>query len=143
MAAPPAGEPSPEELSTPESAARAWLARWCAFDHTEPFAAAEQRARPAMTDLGWRNFDPAGDERARHSWERTVAAKESGRCSAPQAQVPSGAPASDNRRIVLVWADRVVTGTAGSPYVERIMQTRHVHRGADGRWRVDIATVGG
>ncbi|MBV9163269.1 MAG: hypothetical protein JO281_17315 [Pseudonocardiales bacterium] len=87
---PPAGEATAGELSSPEGAVAAWLARWCPYSSTEAFGAAEQRARSAMTAAGWAEFDPAQHERARQSWQTIVAERQTARCSAPRALVSRG-----------------------------------------------------
>lgn len=149
---PPVGEPTPVELGTPEGAMRAWLARLCPFDHVDPFGAAEQRARAAMTDAGWATLNPVdgdagGDERARLSWEKTVAAGESGRCAEPTAQISLEAPRTATSAIVIGAVTRVVTSPDSdpdqAPYVEQLSQVRLVRRGADGLWRVDLPAEGG
>jgi hypothetical protein len=139
----PTDAPGAGELSTPENAAVAWLRRWCAFTWTDAPGAAERRAQPAMTGAAWSLFDPARSERALASWQRTVAAQESGRCSVPRAIVSPEAPRSPRSAIVLVTADRVVTGVSGSPYVEQVRETRIVLQEDDTLWRVDTATEGG
>jgi len=121
----------------------AWLRRWCAFTWTDAPGTAERRALPAMTAAAWTLFDPARSERALASWQRTVAAQESGRCSAPRAIVSPEAPRSPRSAIVLVTADRVVTGMNGAAYVEQVRETRIVLREDDTLWRVDTATEGG
>jgi hypothetical protein len=144
VAAAPQGPPARQELAGPESAARAWLARWCPFTTTEEqFGDAEGRARPAMTSDAWSLFDPAGDDRAARSWEQATAAGESGTCSAPVAQIVPSAPRTPERVVVRVTADRVVTTAAGSRYVESVASTRVILRQVDGTWRVDLAAVGG
>lgn len=143
VAGPPAGPPSAADLSTPESAAAAWVARWCPFDFRHPLGADVERARPAMTDAAWWSFDPRNNERARRSWQETVAAGETARCSAPQAEVIPEAPRTADSAIVRVRADRVVTSAQTAPYVEQVTETRVVRRGDDGTWRVDAATQGG
>lgn len=140
---PPAGEPSVAELSTPEAAAAAWLARWCPFSTTEQFGTAENRARSAMTADGWAEFDPTVQERARSSWQRSVAAGESGRCSGPVVFVSREAPRTETHAVVIAAAYRVIEGASAAAYVERLDQTRVVVRGPDGLWRVDVATIGG
>jgi hypothetical protein len=142
-AALPAGPPSAAELSTAEGAARAWVSHWCAFSFTEPLGAAERRAQPAMTDQAWPQFDPTGNERARASWQRTVVARESGQCAAPQALISPEAPRSDRSAVVIVTVDRLITSGSGTRYVEQLREARIVLRGDDGLWRVDTATVGG
>lgn len=154
----PTGAPTRAELATPEAAMRAWLARLCPFTHTEPFGTAEQRARPAMTDNGWSTLNPLDgdsggdgvDQRVRVSWDKTVAARESGRCAQPIAQISAEAPRTPTSVIVIGAATRVITstnhtsGTAGaSPYVEQLSVVRVVRRGTDGLWRVDHPTEGG
>lgn len=138
---PPAAEPSQAALSSPESAAAGWMAQWCPFDYRAGFAA-QERARPWMTEHGWDTVDPHDNPRAAASWQRTVAAAESAQCSRPQARVVPEAPRSDSSAIVQVTADRVVTGRQGQ-YVEPLSQRRIVQRGPDGLWRVDAATHGG
>lgn len=139
----PTDAPGAGELSTPENAAVAWLRRWCAFTWTDAPGTAERRAQPAMTAAAWSLFDPARSERALASWQRTVAAQESGRCSAPRAMVSPEAPRSPRSAIVLVTADRVVTSATGATYVEQVRETRIVLREDDTLWRVDTATEGG
>lgn len=140
---PPAGDPTPTELATPESAVRAWLARLCPFHFSEPFGTVERRARPAMTDIGWSTLDPGDDARARASWDRTVAARESGRCAPPTALVSPEAPRSPTTAIVVGSVTRVVTAAGQRPYVEELSEVRIVRRGTDGLWRVDLPTEGG
>lgn len=139
----PAQAPDAGELATPENAAVAWLRRWCAFTWTDAPGTAERRAQPAMTGAAWTLFDPGRSERALASWQRTVAAQETGRCSAPRAIVSPEAPRSPRSAIVLVTADRVVTGSNGAVYVEQVRETRIVLREDDSLWRVDTATEGG
>ena len=144
VVAAPQGPPALQELAGPESAARAWLARWCPFTTTEErFGDAERRARPAMTAEAWSLFDPAGDDRAARSWEQATAARESGNCSAPVAQIVPSAPRTAERVVVRATADRLVTTAAGSRYVELVAATRVMLRQIDGTWRVDLAAVGG
>jgi hypothetical protein len=140
---PPVGDPTPNELATPESAVRAWLARKCPFDYRQPVGTAERQARPAMTDAGWNTVDPSDDARVRASWDRTVAARESGRCAAPTALVSPEAPRSPTTAIVIGAATRLVTPEGGQPYVEHLTEVRLVRRGTDGLWRVDLPTEGG
>lgn len=140
---PPAGDPSAAELATPEAAVRAWLGRLCPFDYRQPLGAAEQRARPAMTDTGWRSVDPTQNPATRASWDRTVAARESGRCAAPIALVSPEAPRSPTAAIAIGAVTRVVTPENGQSYVEQLSEVRIVRRGADGLWRVDLPTEGG
>lgn len=139
----PSGAPTRAELSTPESAARAWMARWCPFDYHQPYGTSQRRARAAMTELGWSAFNPADSDRGRSSWDKTVAAKETARCSAPSAQIVPEAPRSPQVAMVQVTARRVVTGPGAPPYVETLTQTRIVKRGTDGLWRVGMETRGG
>ncbi|MFT7835719.1 hypothetical protein Q5530_06185 [Saccharothrix sp. BKS2] len=140
----PPGPPARRELSDPQDAAGAWLARWCPFTASEDqLGDAERRAQPAMTDAAWSLFDPAGDERAARNWEQATAAGETGRCSAPVAQVVPSAPRTPERVVVRVTADRVVTTAAGARYVEPVSSTRVMLRRPDGTWRVDLAAVGG
>lgn len=140
---PPHGNPSATELSTPEGAVRAWLARWCPFRYTDQFAAAEQRAKAAMTDAGWTTFNPVSNDAVPDSWAQTVAARESGLCGAPTAAVSPEAPRSDTSAIVIASIDRVITAPGQAPYVEHISEVRVVQRGTDGLWRVDLPTNGG
>jgi hypothetical protein len=140
---PPAGPPTNTELASPEVAAAAWLARWCPFAWTEEFGAAEARARAAMTANGWGTFDPAGNTAARASWAKTVAAHETGRCSAATAVVNADAPRTDTAAVVIVSATRVVTGSDESPYTEQVTAQRVVLRGTDGAWHVDLPSAGG
>ncbi|EWM19742.1 hypothetical protein KUTG_10046 [Kutzneria sp. 744] len=139
----PAGPPTSAELASPEGAAAAWLARWCPFTWTEQLAVAEARARAAMTANGWGTFDPGGNAAARASWAKTVAAHETGRCSAASAVVNADAPRSATAAVVMVSATRVVTGSDGPPYTEPVTAQRVVLRGADGAWHVDLPSVGG
>lgn len=154
VVAPPTGPPTRTDLATPEAAMRAWLARLCPFTHTDPFGTAEQRARPAMTDNGWSTLNPLdgdqADQRVRASWDRTVAARESGRCAHPIAQISLEAPRTPTSVIVIGAATRVVTSTSHTgetaaqlPYVEQLAVVRVVRRGTDGLWRVDLPTEGG
>ncbi|WP_447002372.1 hypothetical protein ACRAKI_21860 [Saccharothrix isguenensis] len=144
VVAAPQGSPTRQELAGPESAARAWLARWCPFTTTgEQLGDAESRARPAMTAEAWSLFDPADDDRAVRSWEQATAAGESATCSAPVAQIVPSAPRAPERVVVRVTADRVVTTAAGTRYVEPVASTRVMLRQGDGTWRVDLAAVGG
>lgn len=136
----PSGPPSTAELSTPESAAQAWMARWCPFDSREPYGAAEQRAQATMTELGWSEFAPR--ESGRPSWDKRVAAGESAQCSAPQAEIRPEAPRSTTSAIVRITAQQVITGRDGA-YVEKLAEQRIVQRGPDGLWRIDTATKGG
>ena len=139
----PTGPPSVAELATPTLAAKAWMARWCPFDYREPYGASQQRARPAMTSTGWDGFDPNLNDQARRSWQTTVEARESAQCSTPQAQISPEAPSSDTSMVVLVHANRVVTGPTAPPYVEPVTSTRRVTHSPDGQWRVDTETQGG
>ncbi|MDU0293316.1 hypothetical protein [Saccharothrix longispora] len=140
----PPGPPARRELADPQDAAEAWLARWCPFTTGEDqFGDAERRALPAMTDVARSLFDPTGDERTARSWEQAGAAGETGRCSAPVAQVVPSAPRTPQRVVVRVAADRVITTAAGGRYVESLSSTRVMLRQADGTWRVDLAAVGG
>jgi hypothetical protein len=140
---PPAGDPTPTELATPDGTLRAWLARLCPFDYHAPFGTAERRARPAMTDTGWTILDPAQNPGARASWDRTVAARESGRCAQPTALVSPEAPRTPTTAIVIGAVTRVVTPDGGQPYVEQLSEVRIVRQGADQLWRVDLPTEGG
>jgi hypothetical protein len=140
---PPAGDPTPTELATPDGALRAWLARLCPFDYHAPFGTAERRARPAMTDTGWTILDPAQNPGARASWDRTVAARESGRCAQPTALVSPEAPRTPTTAIVIGAVTRVVTPDGGQPYVEQLSEVRIMRQGADQLWRVDLPTEGG
>lgn len=133
----------PDDLASPQSAAVAWLARVCSFDHRDPFGAAEARGRSAMTEAQWVHENPTQYEPARRSWQRTVIAGEVGRCSEPTASVSPEAPRTDDQAIVLISADRVVSASSGAVYVERADETRVVERGTDGLWRVGQRTSGG
>jgi hypothetical protein len=121
----------------------AWLARWCPFTYTDPFATSENRARPAMTGPGWASFDPRRHDGARESWRRTTAARESGRCGRPDSHVSPEAPRSAATAIVIGTISRVVTAPGQPPYVEQISELRIVRHSADGGWRVDRHTEGG
>jgi len=143
LADPPPGPPGPGELASPEAAMTAWLARWCTFTSAEAFGAAEGRAHPAMTAAGWAEFDPRSHPKTRASWDKTVAAAESGRCSTPVSLVSPEAPREPDRAIVAVSADRVITPAGAASYVETVADTRVVLRGGDGLWRVDVASAGG
>jgi hypothetical protein len=140
---PPAGPPSSTELATPDGAMRAWLARLCPFRYSDPFGAAEDRARPAMTDTGWASVNPRRNDRARDSWQETVTAQEAARCTAPLAAISPEAPRSDASAIVLGLITRVVTAAGRSPYLEQISRVHVVQRGPDGWWRVDRESDGG
>lgn len=140
---PPRGTPTRAELGTPESAMAAWLARWCPFTYTEPFTAAEERARPAMTGAGWRSFDPRRGTGARASWNRTVTAHESGQCTRPVARVSPEAPRTDTMAIVIGTVNRVITAPGEPAYVEQVNELRIVRRDDTGQWRVDLPTEGG
>jgi hypothetical protein len=144
---PPRGDPTPAELATPEGAMRAWLARWCPFDHGEQFGAAQRRARPAMTDAGWSILNPydgdARDAQARASWDKTQAAGESGRCSEPTALVSPAAPRAPDSAIVIGALTRLVTAPGQPAYTEPLSVVWRVRRGADGLWRLDLPTEGG
>lgn len=137
----PEGPPSAWDLSAPEAASAAWFARWCPYDYREPFGQAQQRARPAMTALGWDGVQL--DDRARMSWDKVVAAREIARCSAPSATVVPEAPRSATNAIVRIEGTRVVTPEGGQPYASQVTETRIVKLDADGQWRVDTATRGG
>jgi hypothetical protein len=144
---PPPGDPTPAELATPEGAMRAWLARWCPFDHGEEFGAAERRARAAMTDAGWSILNPldgdTGDQRARASWDKTQAAGESGGCSEPTALVSPQAPRSPTSAIVIGAVTRVITAPGQPAYAEPLSVVWRVRQEADGLWRLDLPTEGG
>lgn len=140
---PPAGDPTPAELATPEGAVRAWLSRLCPFDYHQPFGTGEQRARAAMTETGWRSTDPAQNPALRSSWEHTVAARESTRCAEPTALISPEAPRSASAVIVIGDVTRVITPDGGASYVEQLAEVRIVRLGADGLWRVDLNTDGG
>lgn len=139
----PTGEATAAELSSPEGAVGAWLARWCPYSSTEAFGAAEQRARSAMTAAGWAAFDPAGNDRAQRSWRTIVTERQTARCSAPTALISPEAPRSAVSAIVIGQIQRVVTAGDGARWVDTLTGTRIVLRGADGLWRVDTATTGG
>ncbi|MGH3709224.1 MAG: hypothetical protein ACRDRQ_14220 [Pseudonocardiaceae bacterium] len=143
LAAPPVGEVTAAELGSPEGAVAAWLARWCPYSHTEPFGAAERRARSAMTAAGWAVFDPAGNDRAQRSWQTIVAEAQTARCAVPTALVSPEAPRSQASAIVIGQVQRVITAGDGARWVDTLTGTRIVLRGADGLWRVDTATTGG
>jgi hypothetical protein len=138
---PPLLPPTPTDLATAESAAAAWMARWCAFTYTDAVGTNIGRARPAMTPAGWAGFASSTPSRA--SWAATVAAGESARCSTPTARISPEAPRSADSAIVLVTADRVVSAAHATPYVESLGESRVIRRGDDGLWRVDTATEGG
>jgi hypothetical protein len=140
---PPAGDPTPTELATPEGALRAWLARLCPCDYRQPFGTAERRARLAMTDTGWTILDPAENPGARASWDQTVAARESGRCAQPTALVSPEAPRTPSTAIVIGAVTRVVTPDGGQPYAEQLFEVWIVRQSPDGLWRVHLPTEGG
>jgi hypothetical protein len=106
-----------------------------------------------MTSDGWSTLDPGdgdeADQRARTSWATTVAARESGRCAHPIAQISAEAPRTATSVIVIGAVTRVVTSaghtgaTAGQPYAEQLSVARVVRRDMDGLWRVDLPTEGG
>jgi hypothetical protein len=139
----PTGRITRGDLATPTSAAETWLARWCSFDYHQPFGASEKRAKAAMTSAGWAEFAPAGNQRERASWNKTVAAKETGKCSRPAASINPEAPRSKDLAVVRVRAERVVHGAGEKPYVEPVTAQRVVKRGKDGLWRVGRASEGG
>ena len=141
LADPPLSPPTPNDLATADSAAAAWMARWCAFTYTDTFGTNIARARPAMTPAGWASFASTTPSRA--SWAATVAAGESARCSTPTARISPEAPRSADSAIVLVTADRVVSAARAASYVESLGESRVVRRGDDSLWRVDTATEGG
>lgn len=119
------------------------MARWCSFAVTDSYGENRVRARTAMTDAGWQQFDPAADSGGRDSWEKEQSAQESARCDAPQAEIDPEAPATDTGVIVLVHAHRVITGANEPAYVVAVTQTRVVLRGPDRLWRVDVTSGGG
>lgn len=139
----PTGPPTPTDLSTPEGAGSAWMSRWCPFSWQEPYGSAQQRSRPAMTALGWDTINPDADPTGQVSWQSTVAARESAQCSPPQVNVVPEAPRTADSAVLTLATDRVITGSAATPYVEHVAQTRVVLRGPDGLWRLDAATQGG
>lgn len=139
----PTGDATPAELGSPAGAVSAWLGRTCPFNYHDPFGAAEQRGRSAMTAAGWAQYNPAGNQRAAASWSQTVAAHEVGQCGAPTAAVDPEAPHTDTSAIVIGEIQRVVTGDGESPYVETVDVTRVVLRGSDGLWRVDLSQQAG
>lgn len=146
---PPTTAPTRGDLSTPDGAMRAWLARWCPFDYTDLFGTAERRAQPAMTEAGWATLNPDNDtptaDRLRASWDKTLAARESGRCAEPVAVISPEAPRADSSAIVIGAITRVITSDSSgqAPYVEQLTEVRIVQRGPDGLWRVDLAATGG
>jgi hypothetical protein len=119
------------------------LARTCPFSFRDAFGAAEQRGESAMTANGWNNDNPANNQQAQTSWSETVSAQEVGQCGAPTAAVDPEAPGDASSAIVIGSIERVVTGPGEAAYVETVNATRVVLRGADGLWRVDVATQGG
>lgn len=139
----PAGSPDPAQLSTPESAATAWMRRLCPFDYRAPYGTSQRRARPVMTEQGWSAANPAASERGRASWSQTVTARETGRCTVPRAQVVPEAPRTPSSAIVRISTQRVVTAPNVPAYVEPVTATRIVQRGPDGLWRVGTSTRGG
>ncbi|ALG06371.1 hypothetical protein [Kibdelosporangium phytohabitans] len=143
LAAVPTTAASAHELSTPESAAQAWLARWCPFDYRAPFGESEQRAQTAMVPDAWTAWNAEINDRSRRSWDATVAARESARCTSPTAVISPEAPRTPHAVIVIVAATRVVSSTGATAYAETVTATRVVLRGADNLWRIGEATEGG
>ncbi|TDQ00602.1 hypothetical protein EV186_102463 [Labedaea rhizosphaerae] len=143
LAPAPTRPPTAADLATPESAARAWMARSCPFDYRRPPDAAWRAAAPALTDQERLRSDPARDPRYARSWQQIVSAQENGRCSSPTAMVSPEAPRTSDRAVVIVSASRVVTSPVHPPYVEDQFAVRIVIRGQDQLWRVDAETTGG
>lgn len=94
-----------------------------------------------MTAAGWAEFDPDYGS-ARRAWEHTVAARETGHCGAVTVAVMTNSD-GDGVAVVTGSVFRMVTSPDRPSYVEQLVQTRIVLRGADSLWHVDIATVGG
>lgn len=148
---PPTTAPTRAELDTPEGAMQAWLGRWCPFDYTDPFGTAERRAQPAMTDEAWATVNPDNDtpraDDVRASWEKTIAARESGRCTQAVAVISPAASRSATATIVIGAITRVITSDSPiggqTPYVEQLTEVRIVRREPDGGWRVDLTATGG
>ncbi|MCK2239987.1 MULTISPECIES: hypothetical protein [unclassified Crossiella] len=96
-----------------------------------------------MTAQEWSRFDPRGNPAVQRSWQLTVAARETARCSQPQALVSPAAPRTADSAIVFLDAWRVVTAENGTSYTESVQESRILRREPDRLWRVDAATVGG
>ncbi|WP_157368107.1 hypothetical protein [Alloactinosynnema sp. L-07] len=143
MQTPPTGDATTDELAEPDTAAIAWLSRTCPFDYREPFGAAEARGRSAMTDTQWIIENPTQYDTARRSWQRTIAAAETGACSAPTASVAPEAPRTPDAAIVHITTHRVVTPAGANAYVEHIADTRLILRDPHGAWRVAQRAPGG
>lgn len=139
--APSAGPVTAAELGSPETAAAAWLSRWCGYDFRTPMGTRENLAHAAMTERAWLGFDPLTAPPQAAAWSVIVAEGAAAACSTPVALVSPEAPRSATGAYVIVTADRVVTPSTGPQRVEQVRETRQVLlRG--GSWLVDVAANG-
>lgn len=134
--APVTGPPAAVELASPESAAVAWLSRWCAYDWRSPLGTSENAARTAMTQRAWLRFDPLTTPAAAGEWALVVANRQSAACSAPTVIASPNTARTAAEASLVVTAQRVVTPQGGAPRVEVVRQSRRVSF-EEGRWLVD------
>lgn len=131
-------------LGDPASAATAWMAAWCPFDARDAATTAppSTSARGYMTSTSWDAFATQSTLPGAMTWESAVQDQAVATCTAPQALVSPEAPRSTTTAIVQVRADRTITDATGTQTVQQLVEQRVMVRD-DGRWFVDIATVGG
>ena len=127
------------DLTSPETAAAAWLATWCPIDHRSPDDVAT-RVRSVMTDAGWAQFAATPGQTVPDPRPGVAAS-----CDTPRARIVSRPSGSTTTVVVSVSATRTVTDTTKPVAIQRfrIERRQYVVRGADGLWRVDVAAVGG
>jgi hypothetical protein len=128
------------EPDSPEEAASAWLAAWCPGDPHQSKYVADDAIRDLMTAAGWAEF--------RTTPGQTTAGLRPGltaSCDTPKARVVSRPPDTDSAVAVQVSATRTLTDVTKSAPARTfgIERRQYVVRGDDGRWRVDVAAVGG
>lgn len=133
-----------DALGDPTSTAAAWMAAWCPFDARETSAAPPPAtsAQRYMTSTSWDTFATQSTLPGGMTWESAVQDQAVATCTAPQALVSPEAPRSTTTAIVQVRADRTITDATGAQTVQQLVEQRVMVRN-DGRWFVDIATVGG
>ena len=123
----------------PEEVASAWLAVWCSTDPPRSDDSVGA-IRDLMTARGWAEFSSTPGQTTTDLRPGLTAS-----CDTPQARIVSRPPDTDDSVVVLVSATRTLTDATNSSAARtfRIERRQYVVRGDDGRWRVDVAAVGG
>jgi hypothetical protein len=124
----------------PEAVASAWLAVWCPNNPGRNPEVSTGAIRELMTAPGWAEFSSTPGQTTTDLRPGLTAS-----CDTPQARIVSRPPDTDGSVVVLVAATRTLTDATNRAPIRnfRIERRQYVVRGDDGRWRVDVAAVGG